>query len=299
MARSVTEALDGGRHLVVRAGTGTGKTLGYLVPAVLSGKRTVVATATRALQDQLAAKDLPFLEATLGTSFTWAVLKGRSNYVCVQRLAETAPRPARPATEQGEPGDRRRSPAHRGRAARSRRAGRARRPHRARRHRGVGRHHHDRRSRRARRRAQRHRVGRGEHHLPRLPGRGALPARRPVLRRSRPGPGCRGRRGGGQPAPVRARPRQRRGHPARARPHRHRRGARARRRDLGHHGCRDRRRPVRTPRPAAARHPRRVGRHDRRGRRLGSRAVRGPAAPPRPAAHRPACPTRSTVRWRR
>jgi len=93
MARAVAEAIEGGRHLVVRAGTGTGKTLGYLVPAVLGGKRTVVATATRALQDQLAAKDLPFLEATLGHPFTWAVLKGRSNYVCVQRLAEVAPPP--------------------------------------------------------------------------------------------------------------------------------------------------------------------------------------------------------------
>jgi ATP-dependent DNA helicase DinG len=94
MAREVAEAIDSGRHLVVRAGTGTGKTLGYLVPAVLSGKRTVVATATRALQDQLAAKDLPFLDATLAHPFTWAILKGRSNYVCVQRLAEVAPAPA-------------------------------------------------------------------------------------------------------------------------------------------------------------------------------------------------------------
>jgi ATP-dependent DNA helicase DinG len=91
MARAVAEAVEAGRHLVVRAGTGTGKTLGYLVPAILSGRRTVVATATRALQDQLAAKDLPFLDATLGTPFSWAVLKGRSNYVCVQRLAEVAP----------------------------------------------------------------------------------------------------------------------------------------------------------------------------------------------------------------
>ncbi len=93
MARAIAEAVEAGRHLVVRAGTGTGKTLGYLVPAVLSGKRTVVATATRALQDQLGAKDLPFLEQTLAHPFTWAVLKGRSNYVCVQRLAEVAPRP--------------------------------------------------------------------------------------------------------------------------------------------------------------------------------------------------------------
>jgi ATP-dependent DNA helicase DinG len=94
MARAVSAAISEGRHLVVRAGTGTGKTLGYLVPAILSGKRTVVATATRALQDQLAAKDLPFLREHVGRPFTWAVLKGRSNYVCVQRLAEVGHRPA-------------------------------------------------------------------------------------------------------------------------------------------------------------------------------------------------------------
>ncbi|HEX5365968.1 MAG TPA: ATP-dependent DNA helicase [Acidimicrobiales bacterium] len=93
MARAVADALAGHRHLVVRAGTGTGKTLGYLVPAVLSHRRTVVATATRALQDQLAAKDLPFLQDVLDQPFSWAVLKGRSNYVCVQRLAEVVPSP--------------------------------------------------------------------------------------------------------------------------------------------------------------------------------------------------------------
>jgi ATP-dependent DNA helicase DinG len=88
MAGAIAESIATGHHLVVRAGTGTGKTLGYLVPAILSGRRVVVATATRALQDQLAAKDLPFLDRALGQPFTWAVLKGRSNYVCVQRLAE-------------------------------------------------------------------------------------------------------------------------------------------------------------------------------------------------------------------
>jgi ATP-dependent DNA helicase DinG len=88
MAMAVATAVAENRHLVVRAGTGTGKTLGYLVPALLSGRRVVVATATRALQDQLATKDLPFLERHLGRPFDWAILKGRSNYVCVQRLAE-------------------------------------------------------------------------------------------------------------------------------------------------------------------------------------------------------------------
>jgi ATP-dependent DNA helicase DinG len=88
MARAVEVAVRSGRHLVVQAGTGTGKTLGYLVPALLSGKRTVVATATKALQDQLATKDLPLLGEHLGRPFEWAVLKGRSNYICVQRLRE-------------------------------------------------------------------------------------------------------------------------------------------------------------------------------------------------------------------
>lgn len=88
MAEAVAEAISRDRHLVVRAGTGTGKTLAYLVPSVLSGKRVVVATATKALQDQLAGKDLPFLAEHLDHPFTYAVLKGRSNYVCVQRLAE-------------------------------------------------------------------------------------------------------------------------------------------------------------------------------------------------------------------
>jgi ATP-dependent DNA helicase DinG len=91
MARQVAEAIDRDRHLVVRAGTGTGKTLAYLVPAILSGQRVVVATATKALQDQLAAKDVGFLEKHLDHPFDWAVLKGRSNYVCVQRLAEVGP----------------------------------------------------------------------------------------------------------------------------------------------------------------------------------------------------------------
>ncbi len=88
MAIAVDRALASGRHLVVAAGTGTGKTMGYLVPSVLAGKRVVVATATKALQDQLASKDLPFLEEHLGTPFDWAILKGRSNYICLQRVRE-------------------------------------------------------------------------------------------------------------------------------------------------------------------------------------------------------------------
>jgi len=88
MATAIHESLGRTRHLIVEAGTGTGKTIGYLVPAVLSGKRVVVATATKALQDQLAGKDLPFLTEHLPQPFEWAVLKGRSNYLCLQRLKE-------------------------------------------------------------------------------------------------------------------------------------------------------------------------------------------------------------------
>jgi ATP-dependent DNA helicase DinG len=88
MAEAVAASIAQDRHLVVQAGTGTGKSLAYLVPAVLSGKRVVVATATKALQDQLADKDLPFLEKHLGTPFEFAVLKGRSNYLCRQRARE-------------------------------------------------------------------------------------------------------------------------------------------------------------------------------------------------------------------
>ena len=88
MTVAVAGAIDRKRHLLAQAGTGTGKSWAYLVPAILSGRRTVVATATKALQDQLAGKDLPFLTEHLGQPFEFAVLKGRSNYVCRQRLHE-------------------------------------------------------------------------------------------------------------------------------------------------------------------------------------------------------------------
>ena len=90
MCRAVAEAIVTRTHLVVQAGTGTGKSLAYLVPAALSGKKVVIATATKALQDQLAEKDLPQVDAGLGlpAPLDYAVLKGRSNYVCRQRVAE-------------------------------------------------------------------------------------------------------------------------------------------------------------------------------------------------------------------
>jgi ATP-dependent DNA helicase DinG len=88
MASAVADAFSNRRHLLAQAGTGTGKSWAYLVPAILSSKRTVVATATKALQDQLANKDLPYLQEHLGREFDFAVLKGRSNYVCRQRIEE-------------------------------------------------------------------------------------------------------------------------------------------------------------------------------------------------------------------
>ncbi|MCY4068179.1 MAG: ATP-dependent DNA helicase [Acidimicrobiaceae bacterium] len=90
MCEAVASALDEGRHLVVAAGTGVGKSMAYLAPLAANGKKAVVATATKALQDQLMNKDLPFLAEALGVPLKFAVLKGRSNYVCRKKLADIA-----------------------------------------------------------------------------------------------------------------------------------------------------------------------------------------------------------------
>ena len=86
MAERVAAALARREILTVEAGTGTGKTFAYLVPALLSGARVLVSTGTRTLQDQLYAKDLPLVGAALGRPAKVALLKGRSNYLCRQRL---------------------------------------------------------------------------------------------------------------------------------------------------------------------------------------------------------------------
>lgn len=98
MAEAVERALSTGEHLLVQAGTGTGKSLGYLVPSLLHDRRVVVATATLALQHQLVERDIPaLLEAVggdhgaLGEKATYAVLKGRSNYACLHRIREGVP----------------------------------------------------------------------------------------------------------------------------------------------------------------------------------------------------------------
>jgi ATP-dependent DNA helicase DinG len=91
MAEAVESALDRENHLFVEAGTGTGKTLAYLVPAVLSGRKVIVSTATRALQDQIFFKDIPLVASALaghGVHFRAALMKGLSNYVCLRRFHE-------------------------------------------------------------------------------------------------------------------------------------------------------------------------------------------------------------------
>ncbi|HEY0250324.1 MAG TPA: ATP-dependent DNA helicase, partial [Kofleriaceae bacterium] len=92
MSAAVERALAENRSLIVEAGTGTGKTLAYLVPAILSGKRVVVSTGTRALQDQIARHDLPLLRSLIPQPFDAVVLKGVSNYVCKRKLAEASSR---------------------------------------------------------------------------------------------------------------------------------------------------------------------------------------------------------------
>ena len=91
MARAVLRAFEEKRHLIVEAGTGTGKTLAYLVPAVasaLAGRgRVIVSTGTKNLQEQLMEKDIPFLQGILPRRFTATYMKGRSNYLCLNRLA--------------------------------------------------------------------------------------------------------------------------------------------------------------------------------------------------------------------
>ena len=87
MAAAVARTMEEGGMLVVEAGTGVGKTFSYLVPALLSGERVLLSTATKALQDQLFARDLPLLAEVLGVPVRAALLKGRASYLCLHRMA--------------------------------------------------------------------------------------------------------------------------------------------------------------------------------------------------------------------
>jgi ATP-dependent DNA helicase DinG len=94
MALAVEDALENHRKLIVEAGTGTGKTMAYLVPALLSGRRVVISTGTKALQEQLFFRDVPFLEGALGQPLRVCYMKGRNNYACRQKIYDMADQPA-------------------------------------------------------------------------------------------------------------------------------------------------------------------------------------------------------------
>src|ERR1700683_5422185 len=86
MARIVEEAFSKHQHAIIEAGTGTGKTLAYLIPAIRSGKRIVISTATKSLQEQLFSKDIPFLQKHFAPNLKVAVMKGRGNFLCRSKV---------------------------------------------------------------------------------------------------------------------------------------------------------------------------------------------------------------------
>ncbi|HKV81001.1 MAG TPA: DEAD/DEAH box helicase, partial [Candidatus Sulfotelmatobacter sp.] len=104
MAQAVEQALEEKRHLIVEAGTGTGKTLAYLVPVIRSGKRVIISTGTKNLQEQLFYKDVPFLQQALGASSGLSVcyMKGRNNYLCRKKLYDLTDQPVLSGLEEIE-----------------------------------------------------------------------------------------------------------------------------------------------------------------------------------------------------
>src|SRR5437879_5757181 len=93
MAEAIESALAQKKHLLVDAGTGTGKTLAYLIPAILSGKRIVISTGTKNLQEQLFYKDIPFLQQHLSTPIQVCYMKGRGNFACRQKIYDAEKTP--------------------------------------------------------------------------------------------------------------------------------------------------------------------------------------------------------------
>src|ERR1700726_1833125 len=93
MARIVDEAFQKKQHSIIEAGTGTGKTLAYLIPAIRSGRRVVISTATKSLQEQLFTKDVPFLQKHFAPELKVAVMKGRSNFLCRTKLQQMEGQP--------------------------------------------------------------------------------------------------------------------------------------------------------------------------------------------------------------
>jgi len=102
MAEAVHDAFVKHHHTVVEAGTGTGKTLAYLLPAICSGRRVVISTATKSLQEQLYQKDVPFLQKHFAPKLKVAVMKGRSNFLCLAKLHALADQPMLKGMEGGE-----------------------------------------------------------------------------------------------------------------------------------------------------------------------------------------------------
>ena len=206
LARAVAEAMEIGHHLVAEAPTGSGKSLAYLAPAVASGLKVVVATSTIALQSQLVNKDLPALAEHGDVPFTFALLKGRSNYICRAKLRAAA----RPDAlfEQPVVGAFSTQLGHLEAFAE-----------------GV----EDGRPGRGRRRHRRLVVGGGELHGHGVPGPQQLLRRRRLLRRARPGALPRRRHPGREPRAVLRAPVVARQRAARARPRHPRRGPRLRR----------------------------------------------------------------------
>ena len=93
MAQAVDHAFENHHHAIVEAGTGTGKTLAYLLPAICSGRRVVISTATKSLQEQLYQKDVPFLQKHFAPNLKVAVMKGRSNFLCLAKMHALADQP--------------------------------------------------------------------------------------------------------------------------------------------------------------------------------------------------------------
>ena len=87
MAEAIEEAIYNNQSIILEAGTGTGKTFAYLIPAILSGKKIIVSTGTKHLQDQLYKRDLKTIQQATGMAINTALLKGRANYLCLHRLA--------------------------------------------------------------------------------------------------------------------------------------------------------------------------------------------------------------------
>ncbi len=107
MAQAVEQALEEKRHLIVEAGTGTGKTLAYLMPVIRSGKRVIISTGTKNLQEQLFYKDVPFIERALygeasSARFSVCYMKGRNNYLCRKKLYDLTDQPVLSGLEEIE-----------------------------------------------------------------------------------------------------------------------------------------------------------------------------------------------------